>query len=241
MAVRDQEPLWRHLPWKDTLGTLPAVFVMAGLLIYAYLSTCYDRFYGSLGVDPHDVGLTYIGTLARSSGFVIASLFIIGCLVTAFLGVARGFGVGSVGFAPLSGRRLALVRVVFVGLLIGAFSSAPFLASNAARDVQAGKPVAPIQFAQGPWSPSRPPLIFPVVAIHADPATVEPAGDTTDSSSIERLQSHRLLYLGQSGGTTVLYDATSDRAVYVPTSSIVLHVADCDAMPSREPCAVTGS
>jgi hypothetical protein len=240
MAVRDQEPIWRHLPWKDALGSLPAVFVMAGLVSYAYLSTCYDRFYGSLGVDPNDVGLTYIGTLARSSGFVIASLFIIGCLVTAFLGVTRGFRVGSMSFAPRSRGHLALL-VVFVGLLIGAFSGAPFLASDAARDVRAGKPVAPIQFSQVPWSPYRLPLTLPVVAIHADPATVEPAGDTTDSSSVERLQGHRLLYLGQSGGTTVLYDATSDRAVYVPTSSIVLHVADCDAMPSREPCAVTGS
>ena len=141
----------------------------------------------------------------------------------------------------MSRGRLALVLVVLVGLLIGAFSGAPILASNAARDVRAGKPVAPIRFMQVPWSPYRPPLTIPVVAIHADPATVEPAGDTTDSSSVERLQGHRLLYLGQSGGTTVLYDATSDRAVYVPTSSIVLHVADCDAMPSREPCAVTGS
>jgi hypothetical protein len=71
---------------------------------------------------------------------------------------------------------------------------------------------------------------------------VEPAGESAHSPSIERLQGRRLLYLGQSGGTTVLYDATSSRAVYMPTSSVVLHVADCDVRPSREPpCAVTGS
>jgi hypothetical protein len=32
----------------------------------------YDRFYGPVGVDPGDVGLNYGGTLARSSGWVIA-------------------------------------------------------------------------------------------------------------------------------------------------------------------------
>jgi hypothetical protein len=139
----------------------------------------------------------------------------------------------------LSRGQLALALAVFVGLLVATSIWAPFMASNAARDVRAGKPVTPIQFLQGPWWRSRPPLTIPVVAIHADPATVEPAGKGTDLPSIERLEGRRLLYLGQSGGTVVLYDATADRAVYLPAGSVVLHVADCDRRPlSQPPCAV---
>jgi hypothetical protein len=74
-----------------------------------------------------------------------------------------------------------------------------------------------------------------ILAIHADPATVEPAGKAGDSPAVERLQDRELLYLGQSGGTVVLYDASSQRAVYVPASSIVLHVANCDARPPPDP------
>jgi hypothetical protein len=81
MAVRDKEQqtlsvnrLGRDLPWRDTLGHLPAVLAVGAVTIYAYLSLCYDRFYGGLGVNPDDVGLSYTGTLARSAGFVVAYL-----------------------------------------------------------------------------------------------------------------------------------------------------------------------
>jgi hypothetical protein len=77
MAVRDEQHLEEtrsRLPWRETLGYIPAVLLVGGLLLYGYLSICYDRFYRNLGVDPSDVGLTYAGTLARSSGFVIVCL-----------------------------------------------------------------------------------------------------------------------------------------------------------------------
>jgi hypothetical protein len=66
MAVRDEQPLKetrRGPPWRETLSQAPAVLLGGGLLIYGYLSICYDTFYGSLGVDPNDVGLSYVGGL----------------------------------------------------------------------------------------------------------------------------------------------------------------------------------
>jgi hypothetical protein len=93
----------------------------------------------------------------------------------------------------------------------------------------AGKAVSPI----GAWFlPFRG---LDVLAIHAAPATVEPAGKPSDSPAAERLRGRRLLYLGQSGGTVVLYDAATQRAVYVPGSSVILHVANCDAKPPPDP------
>jgi hypothetical protein len=47
MAVRDGQPLneaRRGLPWRETLGHAPAVALVSGLLLYAYLSLCYHLF-----------------------------------------------------------------------------------------------------------------------------------------------------------------------------------------------------
>jgi hypothetical protein len=89
-------------------------------------------------------------------------------------------------------------------------------AENAARKVQAGAPVTG-------WVPRS--------LIRADPVTVESVGKRGDSPAVERLRDKKLLYLGQSNGTVLLYDATAQRAVYVPADSIVLHVANCSATP----------
>jgi hypothetical protein len=242
MAVRDDEQARRPLPWRDTLGHAPAVLLLGGLLMYAYLSICYDRFYGSLGVDPNDVGFTYAGTLARSSGFVVTSLLIAAYLATAPLAVAQAARHRLLDPAsPMSRRMLVSSRFIAVALLVAAALPWPMVkASNAARDVQAGRPVGPIQSLKNPWS-SRPFLLIPVLAIRADPATVEPVGKPGDSPAAERLRGRRLLYLGQSGGTVVLYDAATQRAVYVPAGSIILHVTNCDAKPPPDPaCGTAG-
>jgi hypothetical protein len=76
---------------------------------------------------------------------------------------------------------------------------------------------------------------LPIITIRADVTTVEPAGKPADAPAVERLRGRKLLYLGQSAGTVVLYDADADRAVYVPDSSIILHVANCDAKPPPDP------
>jgi hypothetical protein len=224
MAVRDEQPLQktlRRLPWRETLIQAPAVLLGGGLLIYGYLNICYDRFYGSLGVDPNDVGLSYTGTLARSSGFVIM------CLVV--------FGYFAVGIpfdrmwrrrmlrraTPRSNVVFVVVATVFVLTLV--FSIPLQLAEDAARAVQAGDPVGPVR------------LGVPVLAIHADPVTVEPAGKPGDSPAAQRLRGRKLLYLGQSGGTVLLYDALAQSAIYVPATSIVLHVANCRGEWPRPP------
>jgi hypothetical protein len=217
MAVRDEQPLQeklRLLPWRETLIQAPAVLLGGGLVIYGYLSICYDRFYGSLGVDPNDVGLSYTGTLARSSGFVIICLVVLGYFAVAvpFDRMWRRRVLRRA--ATRSNVVFVVVGTVFV--LIVVFSIPLQLAQDGARAVQAGDPVGPVR------------LGVPVLAIHADPVTVEPVGKPGDSPAAQRLQGKEtLLYLGQSGGTVVLYDAIAQSAIYVPASSIVLYVANC--------------
>jgi hypothetical protein len=209
-------------PWKNTLEHLHAILAVGAVVVYGYLSICYEVFYGHLGVNPADVGLSYAGTLARSAGFVVA--FLTGAvLLFPLLPFARPN-------SPPPGnvrRKLGLLILAFALALVSAVGLSS--AQAAASKVEAGKPVNPPDI-EGPI-----PIPLVVLAIHADPATVEPTGKRGDSPAAERLRGRELLYLGQSDGTMVLYDAAARRAVYVPASSIILHVADCDAKPPPDP------
>lgn len=96
--------------------------------------------------------------------------------------------------------------------------------------VRTGRPISSVRF------PGF--LPFTMLAIHADPATVEPVGKPGDAPAAERLRGRKLLYLGQASGTLVLYDAAGQQAVYLPSSSIILRVANCDAKAPPDPsCA----
>jgi len=148
MAVRDEGPEQAEanqgrngrMSWWDALGNLPAVLVVAGLLLYGYLSICYDQFYSRLGVDPNDVGLGYAGILARSSGFVVVFLALTYLVTGAFV-FFRMFGYQGSG-RP---RRGALLRLLGGLYLLGVLAWTPFAAAWSADDVRAGRPVGPVR------------------------------------------------------------------------------------------------
>jgi hypothetical protein len=248
MAVRDEEQhtaevvrvpemlaggfrlLVRGLSWREALGHVPALLLLGGLLMYAYLSVCYERFYGSLGVEPNDVGLTYTGTLARSSGFVIVYLLIFLLWLTGPLAMLRALSMAkhddSIHASERGERRFAYAMVLLpVAVVVWILSWPLSEAEDAARYVRAGKPVAPITSV----------LPITVLAIHASPATVEPAGKPEDSPAAERLQGRHLQYLGRADGTVVLYDPAAQRAVYLPSSAVIVHVANCRGKPAPDP------
>jgi hypothetical protein len=228
----------RNLPWRDTLGHLPAILAVGAVVLYAHLSICYDRFYRGLGVDPADVGLSYSGTLARSVGFVVVNLMFLGLVALEGAWLTR-----TLRFRPTD-RRIRLISTVnaFTLVLAGVYLFLGLLepyvdAGRATNAVKAGRPVAPVATARIPFPTP------PILAIHADPTSIEPSGKPGDSPAVDRLQGRKLLYLGQSGGTVILYDADVDRAAYVPAGSIILHVANCDAKPPPDPAckAIGGS
>jgi hypothetical protein len=103
-----------------------------------------------------------------------------------------------------------------------------FKVREAANAVKVGQPVPPI---------ALPLLSQALVPIRADPVTVEPSGKPKESPATDRLQQAKLLlYLGQAGGTVVFYDPAMQRAVYVPGSAVILHVANCRAEPPPDAC-----
>ena len=231
MAVRDDQQLKeprRGLPWRETLSQAPAVALVGGLLVYGYMRLYLQRFYGGLGVDPNDVGLTYADTLARSIGFLIYCSVVLAYTLVAAL-TLKTISRLIWRIHPATKHRRTYVPpgalltvgvpvIVTVSLIVASLWVVLDRAEHAARRVQAGR--------QLPRSG-----LLGASVIRADLATVEPAGKRGESPAAERLQGRRLLYLGQSGGTVVLYDAAIQRAIYVPASSIVLQVANCSTKP----------
>jgi hypothetical protein len=227
MAERDdQQPDRRDqtswgLPWKEALGYVSAIVLVGGLFVYSLLSSLYELFYGRLGVDPNDIGLTYAGTLARSSGFVSAYIIVAIMIFTIRYLLMR-----------MEEPSLLLSRLYMLGvalLVVIAFGWPSLKAKQAANAVEAGQPVGPIVVLS--------PFELPLLAIRADPVTVEPSGKPNESPATDRLQHAKLLYLGQTGGTVVLYNAATQRAVYVPASEVILQVANCRAKPPpNAPC-----
>jgi hypothetical protein len=234
MAVRDEQrhqhdaadPERPKLSWRDALGHLPAFVIAGGLVLYGYLSISYYSFYSRLGVDPNDLGLSYTGTLARSSGFVVA--YLLGAFLLLPLPSRRWYR-GASAWAKRATRVALAISVVILGMAAGVL---PGAARGAARHVEAGEPVGPVRL--------QLPLLrmeLVLLAIHADPAYVEPAGKPGEFPAVERLRQEDLLYLGQSTGTVVLYDPAAQEAVYVPAGSIVLHVSNCSDEPPEPLCS----
>jgi len=232
-ALKDREqetPSGRQLlaAWWAVLGGFAPLLAIGAVMLYAFLNFAYDRFYGPLGVDPGDVGLTYGSTLARSSGFVITYLLIATVLLSIPLSILifrrrRGRRGSTVGLNAV----MALIGLVLFLLFLAPVRGADF----AVREVQHGNPTGSIHFLD---IGERGTFLL-MLAVHADPATVEPAGKPEDTPGVERLRSHTILYLGQANGTVVLYDANAQQAIYVPANSIILHVSNCYVVPYPDP------
>jgi hypothetical protein len=70
MAVAsDERELWSV--WRDIASVAVPLLTVLGLAFYALSSHAYEQFYGSLGTTPADVGLTYFGVLAASTGWAV--------------------------------------------------------------------------------------------------------------------------------------------------------------------------
>jgi hypothetical protein len=245
---------------------------VSGVLMYAILSIAYGQFYGSLGVSPSDVGLSYLNTLASSvgAGLALVLILIVGsalCFILSVVALFAGYlyrfvvdeafrqrilsgeeGMADpitlaaasaslvIGFlrlvdrfmdAFLSAARKYTVKVtVFTTVLIAvllAFYALPRIANDRAHQVMTGEPVL---------QPRLPLLPLTVLAVHADPAYVAATGEPAKTPTVDMLKSRSnlsppLLYLGQANSITVLYDSNKNEAIYVPSSSLLLRVANC--------------
>jgi hypothetical protein len=64
---------------------------------------------------------------------------------------------------------------------------------------------------------------------------VKSAGELNKAPSIDALLHTKLLYMGQAGGSAVFYDSANGSSIYLPSSSIVMKVANCDAEDAPDP------
>jgi hypothetical protein len=265
-------------PWRDILQGGTSILATIGVLMYAVLSVAYGRFYGSLGVSPSDVGLSYLNTLANSVGAVLALVLVLIVaaaicfflsVVALFLGYLYRFFVDEafrrrilsgeegmvelvtlaaaivVGFVAIvvqfvaaflaAARKYTVKVTVWATVLIAvllAFYALPRIAHNRAHQVMAGEPVL---------QPRLPVFPLTILAVHADPAYVAATGEPGKTPTVDMLGSRSnmsppLLYLGRADSIVVLYDSIKDEAIYVPSSSILLRVANCRSRPTPPNC-----
>jgi hypothetical protein len=114
--------------------------------------------------------------------------------------------------AEIRRYRGALLFAIAVLLLV-LMPLAPLLAFPRANEVQRGREVSPVRV-----------LGITVLAIRASYAAVQATGKPGETIAIDALRSRKLLYLGRTDGSVVLYDGQSDEAIYVPASMIVLRI-----------------
>jgi hypothetical protein len=241
---------------RQVLGGLSSLLVLLGVLLYGCLSIIYGSFYEALGVNLSDVGLNYTGVLSNALSYVVILLFVLGCFALPLIVIwifMEGFPRAAKG--PWQGIRRFLVLSITEGtrqclrtwlgknprrwprnatliagtliLLLTVQQSA--FSSLDAMQVRAGHPVI--------TSPIIGPISLEVFAIRADPVMVSTV-DKPDNSPIvkELTQQTNLLYLGQAGGTVVLYDPTQLQAIYLPASTVVLKIATCRTRYSNPRC-----
>jgi hypothetical protein len=204
---------------RDWLTLFGSILLPAGVLVFAIQYSAYQSFYGSLGVDPSDLGLSYARVLAGSTTLVSTVLiapFLGFLMVVAFF----SFAAPSTEAEREPGTRtLTRPMMVFLGLFVAAATAVypiRLLAhtGDIGSKVRAGQPVT---YNGGA-----------IIPMHADPVTVQPAGKPDDAPALKLLQArNRLLYLGQSNGTVVIYDPDGQHAVFLPASAVIITVSNC--------------
>ncbi len=245
----------RHLaappPRSEALGGLPGfrefLAIMAvslavtALLVCGLLSFAYERFYQALGVNPADIGLTFGVAVSRSVGFTVAfavAVTLVAVAVRLILaaplrrlraraGWTRTFH--STDFALVLGCYVALgLLAIFAAVAV--ISPVASYTARAADAARSGNAVRPLQL-----------YGLPLLAMQAEPATVQPTSKARTLPGIWDLNDRPVLYLGQAGGVGVLYDADRGRVVYTPMDLVVLHVRNCGGQAPPAACESTGT
>jgi hypothetical protein len=218
------------LPLKSMVGQSVALLAVGGIFLYGLMSLAYDAFYRRLGVDLGDVGLTYGGVLARSTGFAALLLFgavlwfVLQSLYNLIL-LRYMLPIWFKTLSPSTVRRIALLLIAPMLPFVVTFFGIDNIrdGAQAAASVRAGHAVRPSG------------RFFTLLPVHADPVRVEIIGDPKALPSYECFKVKtvapcldRLFYLGQANGIVVLYDSTVQQSLYVPASSVILRVDNCE-------------
>jgi hypothetical protein len=225
------------LPSLKEIGVIMvAAFSITALLVCGLVSFAYERFYQALGINPADVGLGFGVALSRSAGFIVA-LAVVVALVTVAARLVLIRPLRRLGAHPgrawtLHSKDASIVLGCYVTLgLLALFLAASVISpvtsytAKARSAAASGNPVRPLQL-----------YGLPLLATQAEPAFLQPANKARTLPGIWDLHDRSVLYLGQSGGISVLYDSDRGNIVYAPMSLVVLHVGNCAAGASPSSC-----
>ena len=221
---------------REGLTYVASLLALAGILVYALVSIAYDAFYRPLDVDPADVGISYGRVLAQSTGMValngVLMLIVVGLAFLVLLLARRILRWRKRHILPLHRTisKIILAAVLLEGILLPGLLEAE-TAGEAASMVKAGRPVVP----SGQW--------ITVLPVRAEPVLVQPMNEAVARAISSQLDcnaakehscSDHLLYLGQADGIAVLYNVARQRKIFLPLSSVVLHVSNCRTRLSRD-------
>jgi hypothetical protein len=223
----------------DWVKALPVALSFAGIVLYGVITIADERFYEALGVTGGDVGLSYANTLVRASGLVImfgvlaALILFLLVFPRASLEVSPQEMLLRAREGPEFREELVAVRLkararkkfqkavrrrtyflmgVLTFVLLAAILPVLYLnAANRASLVSQGHSVGPVRL-----------LGLTILPISAYPASVQ----WVSPNGAPALP-HNLLFLGQAGGSTPLYDPALKQVIWLPSDLITVSVGRC--------------
>jgi hypothetical protein len=175
---------------------------LLGGLLYATLRIALGHFYDSLGVTPEEVGWDITTVLARFTLPLVVAVLIVLFLLLRFT-EERFVRLGFIGWARSIWWVFPLVFIAIMAVLVG-FAQADVNRLRSGKPLSAGLD----QFV---------PISAPCVnVLWIDPPQQRQEGMPSFDSA------HEFFLLGQRGGTTVLFDASVDRSLRIPSGSVLL-------------------
>lgn len=204
---------------------MPVVLPAVGIVLYGIITVADERFYEALGISSADVGLNYANTLVRADGLVLLFAILVLYLLVPFAWILiskvppeimsdeeyrRESAAREQSQKTLRRRMLILSGVVIIASLAVVLPSLYLIAANRADLVSQGHAVGPVKI-----------FGLTILPISADPAMVQWITPEPEDSPV--LPRH-VLFLGQAGGLTPLYDPSRKQIIWLPSTLISVQV-----------------
>jgi hypothetical protein len=213
---------------QEIAGALPAALAVGAALVYGLLILAYSEFYSELGVRPSEVGLQYGPGIGGIAGVAIIVVLVVVASLLVFF-AARSVYRNRV---PKELRRArSPVLVLTICLVVSLFCIGVAMlftraANTRADQVKQGLPVEPVRI-----------FGLEFLSVRADLANVKATNlNAAPTPVLKKLRGReKLLYLGRTSSTLVLYDANAQSSWHVPASAVAVRVANCETRRATDP------
>lgn len=175
---------------------LLAATTLTGVVIYGIERAALASFYGQLGLDPEDVGLTYSATLSRA---------IVGFLVFGIIAFLVGIGLGVLGVSLWrlqSSAAAARTFVVLGGGVVAIYLLLTITSYDLMNRIKHGHEIT---------------FLNPL-GIRVDEVDLDWPGTKPDV--LRHCDDCTILYLGRANGTAVFYDSEHQRTLRLPDTEL---------------------